>query len=474
MAFVALAALLVCGAATGASAQGFGWFGNLFGGPPVRQPAQQSQQPAYPGHERPYRGGSPREVYRRHAPPSYGASPSPPRHIVRHRALEPQTPREQAERAPPKNASLFVYVYGDSLGQQLATGLDDALSDRQDVAVIHRARDVTGLVSGDTYDWTKAIQDLRVASSSSKDQNAAAKPATTERPAATDRPAATEKAGKPDAMGKIDASGKTESSGKPDPAGSQEQPSGQKPEKIDVAVMMIGSNDRQPIRADGKVLAFGTDAWTAAYRKKVLAIDEAFRKNGIPLVWVGVPITKNDDFADDMAALNEIYRTTAAQTGATYVDTWEAFSDDDGDFNAFGPDINGQTVRLRSTDGIYFTRAGARKLAHFVDTHIRRALDGKTPPAELPTLDQPDVAAVPAGKPAEAGKPVAAVKPDAGPIRNLNEVPASNGQLAVANAFRSLPDKDRLVETTLVKGQAQAVPAGRADDLHWPTEPAPK
>ena len=237
--------------------------------------------------------------------------------------------------------------------------------------------------------------------------------------------------------------------------------------------MMIGSNDRQPIHEDGKTLGFGTDAWTAAYRKRVLAIDEAFRKKGVPLVWVGVPITKNDDFADDMAALNEIYRTTAAQTGAVYVDTWEAFSDDNGDFSAFGPDINGQTVRLRSTDGIYFTRAGARKLAHFVETHIRRALDGKTPPAELPTQDQPDVAAAPAGKPGEPA--AAAVKPDAGPIKNLNEMPAaSKGQLAVAKPLRSLPGKDPLVETTLVKGQAQAVPAGRADDLHWPTDSMPK
>ena len=105
--------------------------------------------------------------------------------------------------------------------------------------------------------------------------------------------------------------------------------------------MMIGINDRQPIREDGKVLDFGTEAWTAAYRKRVTAIDEAFRKKGVPLIWVGLPITKNDDFADAMAALNEIDRTAAAQSGAIYVDTWEAFSDDNGDFDAFGPDVNG-------------------------------------------------------------------------------------------------------------------------------------
>ena len=66
------------------------------------------------------------------------------------------------------------------------------------------------------------------------------------------------------------------------------------------------------------------------------------------------------------------------------------------------------------------------------------------------------------------------MKPEAGPIKNLNEIPAaSNGQLAVASAFRAAPRRDPLAETSLVKGQAQAVPAGRADDLRWPADAAP-
>ena len=400
---VVLAGLLAAAASAPAAAQGYGWFGGLFGGgSPYRQ---QQQRPNFPGFGD--GGGS-----------GYGTSQDnayAPRHRVRrHPATQaqqrPAAPRDAAAPPPPKkNASSFVYVFGDSLGQFLANGLDDALVDRQDVAVVHKARGPSGLVTKDYYDWPKAIDTLL--------------------------------AGK---------------------------------DKIDVAVMMIGSNDRQPIREDGKTLEIGSDEWKAVYKQRVTAIDEAFLKKGIPLIWVGVPIVKDGDFADAMAALNDIYRDAAGKTGATYVDTWEAFSDDNGDFAAFGPDVNGQTVRLRSADGVLFTRAGARKLAHFVEAHVRRDLDGKAPPPVLPTAGASDAQTSSSAKApdkevkgvsAAVAKPVV-VKPEAGPIVNLNQVPAtqSGELLAAPTTFRSPAD----AAAAYAKGEPDAAPPGRADDARWP------
>jgi hypothetical protein len=385
-----------------AAAQGFGWFGGLFGGGQPRQP----QRPAYPGYGYNYDYGSQGDA-------------APRRRVPRRHPVDQAVKETPKEKAPAKNAALFVDVFGDSLGQMLANGLDDALSDRPDVAVVHKARGSTGLVASDFYDWPKAIQDTLAAR---KDAGADTK--------------------------------KTD-----------------KPEKIDVAVMMIGSNDRQPIRVDGKTLATGTPEWTEAYKKRVAAIDEAFRAKGIPLVWVGIPITKDDNFADDMAALNDIYREAATKYGATYVDTWEAFSDDDGEFNAFGPDVNGQTVRLRAADGVHFTKAGARKLAHFVETHVRRDLDGKGPIPQLPT-DTP-MGEANANSPTKAKGAVAAIKPEAGPIKNLNDPPsATNGQLSVATGSRATGEPDDIVRRSLQKGEAQTAPSGRADDLRWPSSAA--
>lgn len=419
IAVLTLCVLMVAGSFGPASAQGFGWFGNLFGG---MRPQQ--SQPAYPGYDE-------RRVYI-------------PRRKPRPRPVE----QVQKPKPPAKEATAFVYVIGDSLGQLLANGLDDALSDRSDVAVIHKARGSTGLVTTDYFDWPKAVDDMLAAKGKSAQGQAPG-----EKDKAVNERGFKEKAGQ----------GKTSVS---DDAADKDQPGKAKtPEKIDVAVMMIGVNDRQAIRQDGKTYQPGSSDWTAIYRQRVLSIDEAFRKKGVPLVWVGVPITKSDDFADDMAAFNDIYREAAAKTGATYVDTWEAFSDDNGDFDAFGPDVNGQTVRLRSADGIHFTRAGARKLAHFVETHVRRDLDGKAPVPELPT----DAPAGIAEKGKRGDKPVVAAKPEAGPIKSLTELPsAGNGQLVDPDAYRDNV-RDALVESSLVRGQPHGPPMGRADDFRWPS-----
>ncbi len=230
--------------------------------------------------------------------------------------------------------------------------------------------------------------------------------------------------------------------------------------RIDVAVMMVGTGDRQPMQVEGKTVQPGTPEWNAAYAKRVLAVAELFRARKIPLVWVGIPIAKDDTVADAMAGLNEIYKEAAAKTGAIFVDTWEAFSDDDGDFSSYGPDINGQTVRLRSADGINFTRAGARKLAHFVETHVTRALDGKTPVPQVPAADAKRA-------PDKGAKPVAAVRPDAGPVRDLGEFPsAKSGTLATVGTGRP-----RDADDANAPAAAPGTPLGRADDAHWSGKP---
>ena len=399
---------------TPAAAQGFGWLGRIFGGGQP-SPAPQARVPSSDRHADGFR-----------------ARP-------RHRVAEPtRTPRER-DRPPSKNASAFVYVLGDAFGQNLALGLEEALADRQEVAIIHKARGSTGLAATDVFNWPRAVEDMLVASKTPK-------------PGDPPRAEAKDDAGKGQ-TGKSTA-GKSNAaklatdkaaSASADPA--KVDPAASNP--IDVAVMMIGSNDWQAIRLDGEILQPGTPDWTAEYRKRVMAIDEAFRRKGVPLIWVGLPIAKDDNLADEMAAFNDIYREAAAKTGTVYVDTWEAFSDDNGEFRPVGPDINGQITRLRMADGIYFTKAGSRKLAHFVESHVRRALDGKMARPPMPETSAPSAALVP--------------KPEVGPISNLTEPPLSRGgQLAAA--FRA----DAQIETAIVKGNPQSAPAGRADDLKWP------
>ena len=64
-----------------------------------------------------------------------------------------------------------------------------------------------------------------------------------------------------------------------------------------------------------------------------------------------------------------------------YIDVWDGFVDEAGKYSNFGPDYEGQMRRLRSADGVYFTKSGARKLAHYVEREVRRYMSNRVPVA---------------------------------------------------------------------------------------------
>jgi uncharacterized protein len=330
-------------------------------------------------------------------PPSYGYGQWP-----RYRPPRwSHPPAEKVEKKPAVPPTFFVAVMGDSIAELLGEGLTDSLSDRPEVGVLREAREDSGLVRDDFYDWTKAAHDLI-------------------------------------------ASG----------------------QKINVAVMLIGSNDHQPLRdANGNYDDPGTPEWNDIYAARVETISAMFRDAKIPLLWVGLPIMKSDRLSSEMAALNDIYRQHAGKNGASFIDIWDAFGDDRGQFSPVGPDVSGQVVRLRTLDGIHFTKAGALKLASFVAPDIRQILDAGTPQgdAALAKIET----TTPAGVNAQ-GAAVVPVKPPIGPVLPLTgPVLAPGGQLATP-AAADAGEAQNLIEQTLANGKPPEAKPGRADDFSWP------
>ncbi|WAP69953.1 SGNH/GDSL hydrolase family protein [Jiella pelagia] len=138
-----------------------------------------------------------------------------------------------------------------------------------------------------------------------------------------------------------------------------------------VVVMMIGSNDRQPISGNGGSLSLRSPEWNAEYQRRVDEIADIVTKHEVPLVWVGAPSFKFDRMSEDMVYFNDLYRQAAQRVSGEYVDIWEGFVDEADDFIYSGPSVDGQTVQLRNSDGITMTEAGNDKLAFFA----RKAID---------------------------------------------------------------------------------------------------
>ncbi len=145
-----------------------------------------------------------------------------------------------------------------------------------------------------------------------------------------------------------------------------------------IAVISIGGNDRQEIDEPSVEYAFRSPEWITRYENRIEAITTAARQRNIPLLWAGLPPFKSNSFSADMVTLNSMFREGAEKGGATYIDLWEGFVDEDGKFTYSGSDIDGQQVRLRTSDGLGFTRAGKRKQAYYVERHIRRIIGNGT------------------------------------------------------------------------------------------------
>jgi hypothetical protein len=126
----------------------------------------------------------------------------------------------------------------------------------------------------------------------------------------------------------------------------------------DLVVMMFGANDRPPIRRGVEVSSTLRDEFRQTYGGRVHEIIHAFRDAGVPVIWVGHPVVRDNVFTEDMQLLNAIYRAVAADEGARWLPTWDMFTTPDGGFTPYGKGIDGMTQRLRADDGVHFTPAG--------------------------------------------------------------------------------------------------------------------
>jgi uncharacterized protein len=442
---VAVAVALLVGIAGPASAQFFNFPG--FGGPPQR-PQPQQQQRGGGG----WFGGDLFAPFQQEAPKrveNYSKAPPP----------------AKRETVPERN----VLVLGDGMADWLAYGLEDAYSEQPDMGVLRRHKTVSGLIKyqpkGDPADWPAAAKgilatekpDAIVIMLGLNDRIPMREPAADK----SDGKSTDKKADKKDAKTKPadgkPADGKSDDAAKPDDkAADTELPPDDAADNADAPPIIA---PEKSTRSPNGLYEFREDRWVELYTKKIEEMIAVAKSKGVPVLWVGLPALRGAKATSDMLFLDSLYRDAAGKAGITYVDVWDGFVDESGRFLQQGPDFEGQIRRLRSYDGVYFTQAGARKLAHYVEREITRLLAARSAPIELPTEPAtPDANAQP-GQPAP--------RPLAGPILPLVASSVGTDQLLGGPGSRPAA-VDALAARTLVKGEPLAPPAGRADDYVWP------
>jgi hypothetical protein len=395
-------------------------------------------------------------------------------HAPQPRRQAPPAVREDFSKAPPperRNTApeRRILVLGDSMADWLAYGLEGVYADQPDIGVIRKHRTVSGLIKyqpkGDPADWAAAAKgilavekaDAIVVMLGLDDRVAIREPATEK---SSNKSGDKKDADKKDAKAKPDG-----------------KPSGEKPvAKPDSATKMTdpelspddatGNRDAPPVmgpeqsaRSPNGLHEFREKRWVELYREKIDEMIGVLKSKGVPVLWVGLPVVRGPKASADTAFLDTLYRDAAGKAGITYVDVWDGFVDEAGRFLQQGPDFEGQIRRLRSSDGVYFTRAGALKLAHYAEREINRLLAARSGPIVLPSEPAtPDAKALP-DQPAP--------RPLAGPIVPLTVFSVSPDQLLGGPGAGPVAI-DAQAAQLLIRGEPLEAPAGRADDFAWP------
>src|SRR5688572_12024587 len=136
---------------------------------------------------------------------------------------------------------------------------------------------------------------------------------------------------------------------------------------FDLAVVIIGINDRQAI---GRMKPL-TPEWTTEYTARVSNFVNQLRNAGKPTIWIGLPPMEAPSYGKAIAAISEIQKLAAFSGGAEFLDIYERFLNEEGKYSAFGPDLNGNRVRMRKDDGIHLSAAGADKLAFYLSQTLK-------------------------------------------------------------------------------------------------------
>ncbi|HEX4410831.1 MAG TPA: GDSL-type esterase/lipase family protein [Xanthobacteraceae bacterium] len=364
-----------------------------------------------------------------------------------------------------------VVVIGDSMADWLAYGLDETYADQPDVGFERKIRAYSGLIrydaKADTLDWWQVTKDALVPESP---KAIIVMLGLNDRISIRDRPPATPpQKGEPQKGDAQKSDTQKSERQKSEPA----QASAQQATQQQPASPLAGEGAAPNVAASGASSSaatsetklvpgasyeFHTDQWAELYAKRIDAMITALKSKGVPIFWVGLPSIRGQRSTTDMNYLNEIYRTRAEKAGIIYVDVWDGFVDEQGRFALQGADFQGQTRKLRTPDGVHFTKPGAVKLASYVDRELRRVMDRALPVA----LPGPEDTA-PAVKPSTVG-----VRPDVGPVVPLTASGSDSNDLLGANGRPVQLTSDPVADKVLSRGDAIAAPSGRADDFSWP------
>ena len=152
-------------------------------------------------------------------------------------------------------------------------------------------------------------------------------------------------------------------------------------ERPDAVVLSFGGNDDHDfmsgVPAGVSLGAFGSETWTAEYRRRVGAVMDLVARRAKLLLWVGLPITSDQAQSLRFDTINAIVHEEAEKRRGrvAFVDTYTLLTGPDGGYAQYLTGDRGTLEKVRRGDGVHLERAGGDIVAAAVLSELERRFE---------------------------------------------------------------------------------------------------
>jgi hypothetical protein len=144
---------------------------------------------------------------------------------------------------------------------------------------------------------------------------------------------------------------------------------------IDMAVIMFGANDTQPLHGAETPTPYLSDKWKQVVGGRIEAVISLMKERGVTIVWIGLPKMRADNYDERVRRLNDFYAGEMRRHGVPYLETVSLTSDASGSYVTTIKGGEGQARSARTNDGIHMTMSGYRVLATSLAQRLRAIID---------------------------------------------------------------------------------------------------
>lgn len=145
----------------------------------------------------------------------------------------------------------------------------------------------------------------------------------------------------------------------------------------DLVICSIGANDAQNFQLERTVYQFGSPAWRQVYADRVRQFAKLLTRDGAQVLWIGMPVMRENGFSRRMASLNGLVREVLTEfPQIRWIDPNPFIAGEGGSFQQYVRDQRGKLVRLRADDGIHLSEDGAAYLVPAISDWMQRQRKG--------------------------------------------------------------------------------------------------